>query len=54
MNHQFEQFARDVALSLLALRVFGPGVVSLSRRVAAALVRVGVSEMDRRLPGGDR
>ena len=54
MNHQFEELARDVALSLLALRVFGPGAVVLSRRVVAALVRVGVREMDRRLPGGDR
>ncbi|MFJ8109450.1 hypothetical protein [Streptomyces sp. NPDC096132] len=54
MNDQFEQLARDLALSLLALRVFGPGVVTLARRVVAALVRVGVREMDHRLPGGDR
>ncbi|WP_166663609.1 MULTISPECIES: hypothetical protein [unclassified Streptomyces] len=54
MNDQFEQLARDVALSLLALRVFGPAAVTLARRVVAALVRVGVREMDHRLPGGDR
>jgi hypothetical protein len=54
VNHQFEQLARDVALSLLTLRAFGPGAVVLSRRVVAALVRVGVREMDSRLPGGDR
>jgi hypothetical protein len=54
VNDQFEQLARDVALSLLALRVFGPAAVALARRVVAALVRVGVREMDHRLPGGDR
>ncbi|NKQ28641.1 hypothetical protein [Streptomyces galbus] len=54
MTDQLEQFARDVALSLIALWVFGPGVVALARRVVAALVRVGVREMDHRLPGGDR
>ncbi|WP_432138043.1 MULTISPECIES: hypothetical protein [unclassified Streptomyces] len=54
MNDQFVQLARDGALALLALRVFGPGAVALARRVVAALVRVGVREMDHRLPGGDR
>ncbi|MFF8971758.1 hypothetical protein [Streptomyces sp. NPDC014995] len=54
MNDQFEQLVRDVALSLLALRVFGPGAIALARRFVAALVRVGVREMDHRLPGGDR
>ncbi|GGQ68171.1 hypothetical protein Saso_18640 [Streptomyces asoensis] len=54
VNDQFEQLARDMALSVLALRVFGPGVLNLARRFVAALVRVGVREMDHRLPGGDR
>ncbi|MFG2573826.1 hypothetical protein [Streptomyces sp. NPDC048481] len=54
MNDQYEQLTRDVALALLALRVFGPQALTLGRRCVAALVRVGVREMDRRLPGGDR
>ncbi|MFF6824470.1 hypothetical protein [Streptomyces longwoodensis] len=54
MTDQFEQFARDMALFLIALRVFGPGVAALARRVVTALVRVGFREMQHRLPGGER
>jgi hypothetical protein len=39
--------ADDVILAVLALRVFGRDVLGLLRRVAAAGVRAGISEMRR-------
>ncbi|MGW7517821.1 hypothetical protein ACWGJ2_19760 [Streptomyces sp. NPDC054796] len=47
MDYPIEQLVRDLAIGVLALRVFGPGAVALLRRLAAAGVRVGVSEMHR-------
>ncbi|KPI08300.1 hypothetical protein OK074_3597 [Actinobacteria bacterium OK074] len=54
MTYQLADLARDLVLSALALRVFGPRAAALSRRAVAAVVRVGVSEMQRRLPGDER
>ncbi|MGP4043366.1 hypothetical protein [Streptomyces sp. 2A115] len=39
--------AGDVILAVLVLRVFGRDAVTLLRRVAAAGVRAGISEMRR-------
>lgn len=51
MNYQSEQLVRDLVIAALTLRVFGPALLDLMRRAAAAGVRSGVSEMQRRLPG---
>ncbi|MFE9020276.1 hypothetical protein ACFYNL_17190 [Streptomyces sp. NPDC007808] len=42
--------AGEVILAALALRVFGRDTVVLLRRLAAAGVRAGISEMRRDLP----
>jgi len=42
--------AGEVILAALALRVFGRDAVVLLRRLAAAGVRAGISEMRRDLP----
>ncbi|MFD0002896.1 hypothetical protein ACFVJ4_10770 [Streptomyces sp. NPDC127178] len=44
--------AGEVILAALALRVFGRDAVVLLRRLAAAGVRAGISEMRRDLPEG--
>ncbi|WP_326686892.1 MULTISPECIES: hypothetical protein [unclassified Streptomyces] len=51
MNNQLQELARDLVTAALALRVFGPPAVALLRRVVAAGVRVGVTELHRGAPG---
>ncbi|SCK13250.1 hypothetical protein H180DRAFT_00803 [Streptomyces sp. WMMB 322] len=48
MNYQLDQHARDLAITALCLRVFGPTALAALRRVAAVGVRTGVSELQRR------
>ncbi|WP_180931549.1 hypothetical protein [Streptomyces sp. AJS327] len=48
--YELEDVARDLVIAALAVRVFGPAVLALLRRVAAAGVRAGVTEMSRRVP----
>ncbi|MBH5335798.1 hypothetical protein IHE55_13735 [Streptomyces pactum] len=43
----------NLVTAALAVRVFGSDLLSLLRRVAAAGVRVGISELDRDRRGGE-
>ncbi|MFD4130655.1 hypothetical protein ACFXKK_35295 [Streptomyces globisporus] len=48
------QLVGDLLILVLAARVFGADAVALLRRLAAAGVRVGVSEMTRHERGDGR
>ncbi|MEV7870861.1 hypothetical protein AB0P17_33280 [Streptomyces sp. NPDC088124] len=47
------ELAGDVTMLAVTIRVFGRDIVVLLRRLAAAGVRAGVSEMNRRDYGRD-
>ncbi|MCX2970091.1 hypothetical protein WDH52_19490 [Streptomyces sp. TRM70308] len=51
MNHEL---ARDLALAVILLRVFGRDAIALLRRAAAAGVRAGVTQLHRERNGEGR